>query len=117
MGGLKSSVDLIITDQSNLVIESGVHPSLNDQCHHQIFFGKLSVSNKAPPPYTRKTWHYDKANTVAICKSIEAFAWHKHLGSLKCPDEQVKLLNEVLLNIYSNLTPNTFKNIRPCQAP
>ena len=104
-------------DQPNLVIESGVHPSLRDQCHHQIIFGKLSVSNKTPPPFNRKIWYYDKANSVTIRKSIEAFAWHKHLGGLTCPDEQVKPPNEVLLNIYSNFIPNKCKTIKPCQAP
>ena len=51
MGESKSSIDLIFTDQPNLIIESGVHPSLHEQCHHQIVFGKLSVSNIVLPPY------------------------------------------------------------------
>ena len=45
------------------------------------------------------------------------FAWHKHLDNMTCPNEQVKLLNEVLLNIYSNFIPNKVKTIRPRQAP
>ena len=36
MGESKSCIDLIFTDQPNLFIESGVHQSLHDQCHHQI---------------------------------------------------------------------------------
>ena len=117
MGDSKSCIDLIFTDQPNLIIESGVHPSLHEQCHHQIVYGKLSVSNIALPPYTRKIWFYDKADFIAIRKSIEMFAWHEHLDSLTCPNEQVKLLNEVLLNIYSNFIPNKVKTIRPCQVP
>ena len=50
MGDSKSCIDLIFTDQPNLIIESGVHPSLHEQCHHQIVYGKLSVSNIALPP-------------------------------------------------------------------
>ena len=106
MGDSKSCIDLIFTDQPNLIIESGVHPSLHEQCHHQIVYGKLSVSNIALPPYTRKIWYYDKADFVAIRKSIKMSAWREHLEKLICPNEQVKLLNEVLLNIYSNFIPN-----------
>ena len=29
-------IDLIFTDQPNLVVNSGVHPSLHKNCHHQI---------------------------------------------------------------------------------
>ena len=117
MGDSKSCIDLIFTDQPNLFIESGVHPSLHEQCHHQIVYGKLSVSNITLPPYTRKIWYYDKADFVAIRKSIEMFSWNEHLDNLKCPNEQVKLLNEVLLNIFSNFIPNKVKTIRPRQAP
>ena len=117
MGSSKSCIDLIFTDQPNLVIETGVHPSLHEQCHHQIVHGKLSVSNIAVPPYTRRIWYYDKADFVNIMKSIEMFRWQEHLDKIACPNDQVKLLNEVLLNIYSNYIPNQVKTIRPRQAP
>ena len=31
---------------------------LHDHCHHHIVYGKLSVLNMAPPPYTRRMWFY-----------------------------------------------------------
>ena len=105
MGDSKSCIDLIFNDQPSLIIESGVHPSLHEQCHHQIVYGKLSVSNVTLPPHTRRIWYYDKANFVAIMKSIGMFRWQEHLGEITCSKEQVKLLNEVLLNIYSNYIP------------
>ena len=117
MGDSKSCIDLIFTDQPNLFIESGVHTSLHEQCHHQIIYGKLSVSNISLPPYTRRIWHYDKADFVAIMKSIEMFSWRENLDKISCPNEQVKLLNEVLLNIYSNFIPNQVKSVKPRQAP
>ena len=79
MSDSKSCIDLILTDQPNLIIESGVHPSRHEHCHHQIVYRKLSVSNIALPPYTRKIWLYDKADFIAIRKSIEMFAWHEHV--------------------------------------
>ena len=77
--------------------------------HLQIVYGELSFSSIALPPYTRKIWHYDKADFVAVRKGIEMFAWHEHLDNMTCPYEQVKLLNEVLLNIFSNVIPNKVK--------
>ena len=117
MGDSKSCIDLIFTDQPNLIVDSGLYPSLHEQCHHQIVYGKLSVSNVAFPSHTRRVWYYDKVDIVAIMKSIEKFHWHQHLEKITCPNDQVKFLNEVLLNIYSNFTPNKVKTIRPRQAP
>lgn len=45
------------------------------------------------------------------------FRWREDLDKITCPNEQVKLLNEVLLNIYSNFIPNQMKTTRPRQAP
>ena len=117
MGDSKSCIDLIFTDQPNLIIKSGVHPSLHNQCHHHIVYGKLSVSNKAPPSYTHRIWHYSKADFINIMKSIDMFNWHEQLGRITCPNEHVKLLSEVLLKIYSNFIPNQVKTIKPCQTP
>ena len=50
-------------------------------------------------------------------KSIEMYNWREHLDKIICPNEQVKLLNKVLLNIYSNFIPNQVKMIKPRQAP
>ena len=44
-------------------------------------------------------------------------SWHEHLDNMICSNEQVKLLNEILLNIYSNFIPKKFKTINPRQAP
>ena len=117
MGDSKSCIDLVFTDQPNLVVDTGVHPSSHEQCHHQIVYRKLSVSNIAPSPYKRRIWYYNKADFVNIMKSIEIFCWHEQLGEITCPNAQVKLLNEVLLNIYSNFIPNQLKTIKPRQAP
>ena len=39
-----SSIDLISYSQPNLLIESGVHPSLHPNCHHQIIFAKFNLA-------------------------------------------------------------------------
>ena len=38
-----SCIDLIFTTQPNLVVESGVRPSLQSNCHHQIVFAKFNL--------------------------------------------------------------------------
>ena len=70
IGNSRSCIDVIFTDQPNLFLESGVHPSLQEHCHHQIIFGKLSVTNLSPPSYKCKIWYHDRANVTVIKKSI-----------------------------------------------
>jgi len=117
MGSSSSCIDSIVTEQPNLFIKTGVHQSLYDKCHHQIIYGKVSVSNIAPPSYSRKTWFHNKANTTSIIKTLHLFQWEKHLNDFTCPNEQVKFFNKTILNIYSNFMLNTFKMVRPCEAP
>ena len=61
-----SCIDLIITDQPNLFVDFGVHPSLDNHCQHQIIHGKLNISVPTPPPYKRKIWYYAKAQKDKI---------------------------------------------------
>ena len=91
MNNSKSCIDLIFTDHPNLFVDSGVHPALHEQCHHQIVYGKLSISTVKQSPYTRRTWFYSKSDTANIKRSIELFNWRKHLCSPQCPNEQVKV--------------------------
>ena len=100
IGQSKSCIDLIFTDQPNLFIESGVHPSLHEQCRHQIVHGKLSMKNYAPPPYSRKLWYYDRADFLAIRKSIDLYNWQESFETVRHPDDQVRILNEVLRILY-----------------
>ena len=58
-----SCIDLVITDQPDLVIDSGVHPSLHANCNHQIVYCKLNLTIKLPPPYECLVWDYNKAGT------------------------------------------------------
>ena len=46
-----SCIDLIFTSQLNLITESGVHPWLNPNCHHQVIYAKFNSKVHCPPPY------------------------------------------------------------------
>ena len=68
-----SCVDLIFTNQPNLVMDAAVEPSLHFKCHHQFIYAKLNLQIEYPPPYTREVWDYGKAQFDLINKAIENF--------------------------------------------
>ena len=72
-GKRPSCIDLIVTDQPNLVLESGTRPSLDSTCHHQIIYCKVNFRIPPPPPIDRKIWHYDQANAAAIRRTCSIF--------------------------------------------
>ena len=51
-----SCEDLLFTNQPNIVMDSGIHLSLHEKCHHQIIYSKLNLKIECPPPYIRKIW-------------------------------------------------------------
>ena len=100
-----SCIDLIFASQPNLVFESGTHSSLYNTCHHQIVYAKLSLKIHFPPPYKREVWHYNRARTDLIKRSIESFDWESAFSTLSV-NEQVECLNVTLLNIFRNFIPH-----------
>ena len=46
--------DLIFTLQSNIIIESGVHPSLHPNCRNLIAYAKFNLQIHFPPLYSRR---------------------------------------------------------------
>ena len=101
----QTCIDLIFTNQTNLITNSGVHPSLFETCHHQILFVKIDLKFYLPPPYEREVWSYNLAQVEQINRAVSLFDWHGALSSLDV-NEQVDLFNETLLNIFRNFIPN-----------
>ena len=99
-----SCIDLILTSQPNLVVESGVHPSLMSICHHQIIFAKISFK-VFTSCVEREVWHYNQAQVSLIKRSIENLNWTRAFEGLSVND-QVELFNDSLLNILRNLIPH-----------
>ena len=48
-----SCIDLIFTDQPNLVVDSGVYPSLHPNCHHKIAVSRYNLTVEYPPLYKK----------------------------------------------------------------
>ena len=105
-----------LTDQPNLTMETGVRPSLDPSCKHQITFCKLDF--KIPPlrPFKRHTWQFDKAERVLVERSMPEFQWESVLTQNTDPDSQVDILNSTLLNIMSNFVPIIKVNVKPNAA-
>ena len=100
-----SFIDLIFTNQPNYVIDSGVHPSLYINCHHQIVYCKLNLNIKFPPPYESLVWDYNKADIEKIKKSIEQVHW-ENIFNHKNPHQQVAIFSKTIINIFSKFVQN-----------
>ena len=61
-----SCIDLTFTNQPNIVMDSGLDSFLHPKCHHQIIYSKLNLKIEYPPPYIRKMWDYNRAETYLI---------------------------------------------------
>ena len=100
-----SCIDLISTNQSNLIVNRGTHPSLHENCQHQSTFPKDRFRVEYPPPYKRHVWNYAKANVNGINTAISQFNWQGYFTSLPI-NEQVNLFNSTLMNIFSDFNAN-----------
>ena len=107
-----SCIDLIFTDQPNLAVNSGVHPSLHVKCHHQIIHCKFNLMIVYPPPYERLVWDYKRANTDAIISSINQVDW-EFLFFNKNVHQQVYIFNKTLISsqilFQINMSPLTIR--------
>ena len=68
-----SCIDLVITDQPNLILDNGTRASLDSYWHHQIVYCKINFRIPPPSPLERKIWHFNKANQTAIKGSMTSF--------------------------------------------
>ena len=66
-----SCIDLIFTDQPNLITDSGTHPFLLSNCHHNITFCKINLKITYPSPNERLVWDFKRANISSIREAIK----------------------------------------------
>ena len=100
-----SCIDLIFNSQPNLLIESGVYPSLHPNCHHQTIFAKFNLYIVYPPPYEREIWHYQKANIDLIKREINSFDWEITFSNIDV-DKMVSIFIQTIINILCNFIPH-----------
>ena len=102
-----SCIDLIFTNQPNMITNSGVHPSLQQNCHQQKIFAKVNMKIFYPPCNT---------NVEAINSAIESFNWEKAFDG-KDIHAKVALFNKTLWNIFSNFIPSRTKTFTDSGLP
>ena len=105
-----SFIDLLFTDQTNLSVNSGVNASLLPHCHHQIVQSSFNLNVYYPPPYQRLIWHFKKADSKNIRKTLDSVNWEGLFGS-KDINSQVTALNETNLNVFCNYVSNKYTTI------
>ena len=97
--------DLIFANKPNLIVESGVLPSLHGKCHRQIVYWKLNLSVVYPSPGSILILDYKKINIDSIRKSLNSVNWGFVLFD-KNVHQQVQYLNEILMNVFYNYILN-----------
>ena len=65
-----SCIDLVVTDQPNIILDSGTRASFDSCCHHQIVHCKVNFRIPPSLPFVRKIWHFNRANSAAIKRSM-----------------------------------------------
>ena len=88
-----------------MITSSGALPSIHPNCHHQIIYANINFKIVYPPPYDRLVWHYDRADNVAIRRSIDNVDWERIFSDINV-NLQVEIFNEYLMNIFENFIPN-----------
>ena len=109
-------INLTVTDQPNMFVDYGIHPSLDSHSEHQIIFGKINVSVPSPPPYKRTIWDYAKANVPEIRRCVNDTDWQDLLNGLH-PGDMAAKFTEILLKILSLHIPNKIIRINDKDAP
>ena len=100
-----SCIDPVFSSQPNLVMSSGIHSSLHQNCHHQITFTKFSLKVHYPLPYEREVWHFKKENMGHIKRAINGFPWERSFANLNINDK-LYLFNKPIKNILLNFIPH-----------
>ena len=100
-----SCIDLIFSSQPNLITESGIHPSLHSNSHHQIIFAKFNLEFIFLSLYFRNTWHYQDANTDLVRRATDMIHWDRAFVNTNV-NEKVFMLNRTIMNILSNFIPH-----------
>ena len=112
----KTCIDILATDQPNLVLKSEVHPSLHTNCHHQVIYSKININCPPPPPHTRHIWHYSRAKVDSMQKASFDYDWDQALNDSP-PDQQIDHYDNTIINIAKNFIPNEFKKFNAKEPP
>ena len=98
------------------MVDSGVHPSLHTNCHHQVTYCNINLMIVYPSPYERLVWDYKRANESLINAALNKVDW-EFLFSNKSVNQQVIIFNQSVMNIFSNFVLNKFVTFNDRDPP
>ena len=113
---IETCIDLILTDKPSSFVDSGVIPSPDPRCKHQVIHGTINFTVPSPPPYKRKIWKYDQANVLSIKNNIGSINWDE-LFAGKNIDDMVSVLTDNLLSVMCDNIPNKIITVNDKDAP
>ena len=102
-----SCINLIFTDQPDLVVDSGVYSAFHVKRHHQSIHCKFNLMIVYPPAHKRLVWDFKRTNTDAIINSINQVDW-EILFFNENMYQQFNIFNKTLMNDSSNCIPNKY---------
>ena len=65
-----------------MVVDSGAHPSLNPNFHHEIVYAKFNLKIRFPSAYEREIWHYGQRSTERIRRPVHESNWQRAFSKL-----------------------------------
>ena len=116
MNNQSTLIDLVATDQPNLVLQNEVLPSPDPLCHHRVNLVRMNLKCTVPDPTTRYVFHYPRADEESLQRSLYQFDWHTFLEG-KHPDEKLDLVSESIMNAAKNYIPGENKTFYPKDPP
>ncbi len=114
--GRPTCIDLILTSQKDAIVDSGVVPSPDPFCKHQIIFGKLNYSLPCPPPHKRTLWEYKCADIDNIREAMRILNWVNIFGD-RNHNEMVSVFTKTFLGIMKRHIPSKIVTVNSRDAP
>ena len=113
---IATCIDLIFTSDRYAFIDSGVIPSEDPFCKHQIITGKVDFNIPAPPKTKRKVWEYDKSNFRGLRNDLTSTNWDLCFEGLH-PNEMASILTTKLLEFADSNIPSKDIIINDRESP
>ena len=113
---IATCIDLILTNNKTALIDSGVIPSPDPCCKHQIIYCYADFNLPPPPKYKRTLWEYDKADSGGIKEKINTTNWD-YVFSNKDSSMRAEILTQNLKIISKTYIPNKTVTINEKDSP
>ena len=113
---VETCIDLVMTNKPQFIVHSGVIPSPDPRCKHQIVNVLINFSVPCPPPYKRTIWKYKAADQEKIKQEFRNINWSE-LFMDKSADDIVSVFNSKFLDIMKQHIPHNLVTINERDAP